>query len=290
MKFTGCNCQTSGKTCSQDSTTCPCRLLNRECDPDLCHTCGAAQTANPLQRHEGPPAHSCRNTDIQRGIRAPLIVGESSHPAGIGFGAFTATAITRGSFIAEYVGEIISQEESDLRAEIYDKLNISFFFTLNDEVVIDSYRYGNVERFINHSKKNANCVPVVKLVNGEHRIGFFATKDLKAGTELWFDYGTRFGDVQGLVEMEPLDEGKRKRKGHVSKGKGRRRGRVVAGLGDVEEEEGNTSIIGSEFLSAVGAGVQDDDEGGEHEEDDVEVRRPSRRPRRNVRMPKKYTR
>lgn len=209
MKFTGCSCSQGNSPCSQESLTCPCKLLNRECDPDLCHTCGATETANPFKRDQDPPPNSCCNTDIQRGVRKRLLVGESSHPGDIGFGAYMAEPAKQGDFVAEYVGEIISEAESVRRSEIYDKLKVSFIFDLNKEVTIDSYRYGNIERFINHSKKHANCKPLVKLVNGEHRIGFFATKDLVAGEELFFDYGKKFTAMHGLKEMEDVSKKKK---------------------------------------------------------------------------------
>jgi hypothetical protein len=43
-------------------------------------------------------------------------------------------------------------------------------------------------RFANHSK-TSNSQARVMMVNGEHRVGLYATSDLKAGTELFYDYG-----------------------------------------------------------------------------------------------------
>src|SRR3982074_1792268 len=48
--------------------------------------------------------------------------------------------------------------------------------------------------FINHSKKTPNCKARVLLINCEHRIGFFALKDINAGTELFFNYGEEFNE------------------------------------------------------------------------------------------------
>lgn len=213
MKFTGCDCPRSDTPCSQGSPSCPCVLLNRECDPDLCHTCGATEIVNPFTQAKDPPPQSCQNTAIQIGSRKRLLVDKSSHPANIGFGAFIAEPVARGAFIAEYVGEIISYAEAARRAETYNALKVSFLFDLNDEVAIDSFRYGNLERFINHSRARANCQPIVKLVNGEHRIGIFATADLAPGAELFFDYGEEFVRKHGLKEMvdgEPESGGVRK--------------------------------------------------------------------------------
>jgi SET domain-containing protein len=294
MKFTGCNCSQGNSPCSQESLTCPCKLLNRECDPDLCHNCGAAESVNPFTHHQDPLPYSCCNTDIQRGVRKRLLVGESSHPGNIGFGAYMAEPVKQGEFIAEYVGEIISYAECGRRSEIYDKLKVSFIFDLNDEVVIDSYRYGNLERFINHSKKNANCKPLVRLVNGEHRIGFFATKDLVAGVELFFDYGKEFTLKQGLEEMEDAS----KKKGGASKkvrGASKSMRNATKGMRDMQKSIGNFSVEeddnnmdDDEAMPAVVYSFGEADEYEKEEPDDV--RRPIRRPRRNVVKPKKYTR
>jgi hypothetical protein len=48
--------------------------------------------------------------------------------------------------------------------------------------------------FINHSKVFENCKARVLLVNCEHRIGFFALKDIDAGTELFFSYGPKYDE------------------------------------------------------------------------------------------------
>ena len=206
MKFKGCDCSRTHHACSIDKSKCACQMLNRECDPDLCHSCGAAEAANPFTRSGKPSANGCFNTDIQRGVEKRLLVGESSHPNDIGFGAYLAEPVTEDEFIAEYVGEVISAEEADLRWQLYEKLGLSYIFDLNGEMCVDSYRYGNKTRFINHGRKRANCYPKVKLVNGEHRIAFYAKKSLAAGVELFFNYGRQFIESHGLRDEESGDD------------------------------------------------------------------------------------
>jgi hypothetical protein len=53
----------------------------------------------------------------------------------------------------------------------------NYVFALNSTVSIDSSYAGNETRFINHvPKAMANSCPRVRLVNGEHRIGIYASK------------------------------------------------------------------------------------------------------------------
>lgn len=204
MRFTGCNCQEN--TCR--TSACPCFLLNRECQPDLCLPCGARAAADRC----GEPsniAHLCHNIALQRGMPKTLLVGQSSIP-GHENGLYIAEACSKDDFIAEYVGEIVSFDESERRWHIYNEKNLKYLFTLNNDWVIDAARYGNKTRFINHSC-NPNVVAKVVLVNMVHRIGFWALQDIKAGQELFFDYGTDFPLDNHRLESADLDQSKCKK-------------------------------------------------------------------------------
>lgn len=58
----------------------------------------------------------------------------------------------------------------------------------------------NYYSFINHSEGGKNCQAKVLLVNSEHRIGFYATKSMDAGEELFFDYGKEFKRIEKLKD------------------------------------------------------------------------------------------
>ena len=85
--------------------------------------------------------------------------------------------------MCEYVGEVLSQPEAERRGKIYDKINSSYLFNLDEASVVDATRYGNKSRFANHSSE-PNCGTRTVLVDGTHRIGLYAARDIQREDEL----------------------------------------------------------------------------------------------------------
>ena len=125
-RFPGCKCKSKCTTKS-----CACFLAHRECDPDLCSSCLDGSI------HWNPERSSCRNVMIQNNLGKKLLVAPSDIA---GWGCFLGEQTAKNEFIAEYVGELISQEESERRGEIYDKAKCSYMFNLNDDFCVDAAR------------------------------------------------------------------------------------------------------------------------------------------------------
>jgi SET domain-containing protein len=102
-----------------------------------------------------------------------------------GKGVFALQAISAGTRIVEYVGEIISWKEAQMRhPHDPNDPNHTFYFHIDEDHVIDAKVGGNSSRWINHSC-DANCVADEQ----GNRVFIIAIKDIKAGEELNYDYG-----------------------------------------------------------------------------------------------------
>ncbi|GAB1734310.1 hypothetical protein NU195Hw_g3688t1 [Hortaea werneckii] len=199
-RFKGCSCSTERLKKGQrlmcyEDERCVCYSLGRECDPDLCGSCGVLEILDPVNREREDPMHGrCRNACIQFGRPAQTLLGQS----GIhGFGLYAGQTIRQHDFVGEYKGEIITKEEAERRGAVYEKQQLSYLFTLNAFQEIDSTYFGNNIRFINHAGNGKNNLyPRIFMVNTVHRIALFADKTIQKGEELLFDYGPKFPDEQ----------------------------------------------------------------------------------------------
>jgi len=106
-----------------------------------------------------------------------------------GFGVFARRKLAAQQLIIEYVGEVISKEESlrRLRQQNADHATNFYFFQVDGRTVIDGTHCGNESRFLNHSCA-PNCHTTMWIVDGEERLGIFASCDIRKGEQLTYDY------------------------------------------------------------------------------------------------------
>jgi SET domain-containing protein len=61
-----------------------------------------------------------------------------------GYGAFLGAPVAYpGDLIAEYTGEIITEEEADRRGRLYDKQACSYLFNLDTKRCVDARQFGS---------------------------------------------------------------------------------------------------------------------------------------------------
>jgi hypothetical protein len=294
LKFTGCACHSSGKTCLQrqkEGRPCICVQLNRECDPVLCRGCGAKERADPENAYD-EQLHStgCQNVALQRGASKAVLLGKSQLEC-CGYGLFAAEDIAQDEFVIEYTGELISHDEGvrreNRRGDVFDEENkVSYLFTLLEQegIWVDAAMYGNLSRYINHASDTCNIMPKIMYVNHEWRIKFTALRDIKAGEELFFNYGDNFPNLtKKLVERnEKAGDANntvpgQKRKGSAARGTARKTTSKANGEGIdfAPDERGNEDL----WLNDIP--IMDDDDLG----DDWDDHTPKRRKKRGGKRP-----
>ena len=108
-----------------------------------------------------------------------------------GWGVRALSSIRYGTFIAEYVGEIIDEYEMRLRMEAARQQGEPHFYMmeLSPGLVIDARSKGNVARLINSScDPNCETQKWRDAATGEMRVGIFTVRDVAAGEELCYNY------------------------------------------------------------------------------------------------------
>uniref|UniRef100_A0A8C0UG33 Histone-lysine N-methyltransferase, H3 lysine-36 specific n=1 Tax=Cyanistes caeruleus TaxID=156563 RepID=A0A8C0UG33_CYACU len=164
-----CNCKpTDENPCGLDSE-CINRMLLYECHPMVC-----------------PAGERCQNQCFSKRQYPEVQIFRT---LARGWGLQAKTDIRKGEFVNEYVGELIDEEECRARIRYAQEHDITNFYmlTLDKDRIIDAGPKGNYARFMNHCCQ-PNCETQKWCVNGDTRVGLFALVNIKAGTELTFNY------------------------------------------------------------------------------------------------------
>lgn len=169
-------------SCKPDSNcgdNCLNRLVYTECMPETC-----------------PCGDHCQNRRIQKHQIAPGV--ERFMTAHKGWGVHTKQIVKKGTYILEYVGEVVTEREfKDRMATLYTSDIHHYCLHLDGGLVIDGHRMGSDCRFVNHSCE-PNCEMQKWSVNGLSRMALFASRDIKPGEELTYDYNfSLFNPAEG---------------------------------------------------------------------------------------------
>ncbi|KAJ2751110.1 hypothetical protein GGI19_004695 [Coemansia pectinata] len=159
----------------------------------------------------------CINRVVQKGSKAVLELRRYPHK---GWGVATKRLLKRGTFVAEYVGEVITTDEAESRGFKDKPQGLTYMYDLDNEFFasdcsdfsIDAKTHGNISRFFNHScdpNMNTRSIYIEHRDPRLHRLAIFATRKIKVGEELTIDYSP--GAVEGeSVKTDPCHCGSKK--------------------------------------------------------------------------------
>jgi uncharacterized protein len=110
----------------------------------------------------------------------PFRIGRSR----TGLGMFATEPIKKRQFIAEYRGPLMTNKQCDETRE-----NL-YWFEVNARWTINGKARSNLARYINHSCR-PNSGPMIR----DRRVKIRATKNIKPGDEITYDYGKDYFDA-----------------------------------------------------------------------------------------------
>ncbi len=114
-------------------------------------------------------------------------VRESTIP-GIGLGLFTKVNLKAGDHIGYYTGKILTDRQAESDRYVGSKY---LLWICKDHWIFGEGKEANYTRYINHSSDpNLELVTSVRWKTARFR----AIKSIKAGEELFFDYGKDYWD------------------------------------------------------------------------------------------------
>lgn len=113
-----------------------------------------------------------------------------------GRGIVAVRNFSRGEFVIEYVGDLISYAEAQKREATYSQdlttgCYMYYFKHKNMQYCIDATAESSrLGRLVNHSR-NGNLMPRTMTIKNIPRLLLYAKDDIKAGEEITYDYGDR---------------------------------------------------------------------------------------------------
>ncbi|XP_035790402.1 histone-lysine N-methyltransferase PR-Set7-like [Anopheles albimanus] len=138
-----------------------------------------------------------RDRDIELAIREGREEGlQIGHFEGKGRGIVTTRKFSKGEFVVEYIGDLITVAEAKQREQKYAEDDntgcyMYYFKHKNIQHCIDATaESGKLGRLVNHSR-NGNLVTKTVLLNNRPHLVLIAKDDIEKGVEITYDYGDR---------------------------------------------------------------------------------------------------
>uniref|UniRef100_A0A8C5LUL7 [histone H4]-lysine(20) N-methyltransferase n=1 Tax=Leptobrachium leishanense TaxID=445787 RepID=A0A8C5LUL7_9ANUR len=128
-------------------------------------------------------------TGKEEGMKIDIVSGK-------GRGVFATRDFQRGEYVVEYHGDLIEITDAKKREALYAQDSSTgcymyYFQYLNKTYCVDATKESNrLGRLVNHSK-TGNCHTKLHNINNVPHLVLIASRDIKAGEELLYDYGDR---------------------------------------------------------------------------------------------------
>lgn len=203
--YSGCRCSgkcefgTQGKKCS-----CTCVYDKEGCLSDFY----LQQNSEPIIECNSSCtcSHNCPNRTSQTEPCQHLIVFSTENK---GLGLMSLTDLRRGSFVGEYVGEVISTALADDRLKALSRTAKCYIIQYREHLSsgtvmttnVDATYKGNLTRFINHSCDPNLVVIPIRSNSIVPRLCLFTCTHVNPGSELSFSY---FGEKTSVISENPL--------------------------------------------------------------------------------------
>ncbi|XP_038695248.1 histone-lysine N-methyltransferase SUVR4-like isoform X2 [Tripterygium wilfordii] len=193
---------------------CPLARSKDDCSPEPCKGHLVRKFIKECWRKCGCDM-CCGNRVVQRGITCKLQVFWTRQ--GKGWGVRTLEKLSKGTFVCEYVGEILTNTELyDRNMKCTGNERHTYPVTLDadwgsekvlrdeEALCLDATFTGNVARFINHRCFDGNLIDIPVEVETPDRhyyhLAFFTKREVSALEELTWDYGMDFSDHEHPIK------------------------------------------------------------------------------------------
>ena len=158
----------------------------------------ASPLCDAVVRPEPPTAG---NTDANDALSKGLVVIADTGTKG--FGVFAAAELPENTWLGDYVGEVLSQDEYLAR---YPNEDGSYVLGCNEDYNIDAAdpAKSSYLRFLNHAPPSAANAfyEIVRKRKQRHKdVKFYTARRVEAGEELTFDYGKQYWADRGMAPV-----------------------------------------------------------------------------------------
>ncbi|ORY60927.1 uncharacterized protein BCR38DRAFT_487984 [Pseudomassariella vexata] len=177
------------------------RLPQRALDVLTCQTENdACLNCNDTTSNTCPPGQACYNLFKRRWSNIfsnNLMIKQTSNNMGYGVFVRTNRTIPRGTWIGEYVGELIPFDPNRVNGSNYE-------YDFHGNIArVDAVAHGNFLRFVNHACDN-NVDSNEYTIGGRLCILFRARRNIVGGQELTLNYGAQFFQPPNLCRCSLL--------------------------------------------------------------------------------------